>query len=77
MIAFVAGLVLGSAFGVCLMGALWAMEREQRYAGGMGDPAVSGMALASTFRRRPPRDGSSESTGKGGAEPGAEFLSHR
>lgn len=30
MISFVIGLMIGSAFGVCLMGALWAREREER-----------------------------------------------
>jgi hypothetical protein len=30
MITFVIGMMVGSAFGVCLMGALWAREREER-----------------------------------------------
>lgn len=30
MISFVVGLMVGSAFGVCLMGALWARDREER-----------------------------------------------
>ena len=30
MISFVIGLMVGAAFGVCLMGALWAREREER-----------------------------------------------
>ena len=32
MISFVIGLMIGSTFGVCVMGALWAREREERLA---------------------------------------------
>ena len=30
MIAFAAGIFLGSTFGVCVMGALWARERDEQ-----------------------------------------------
>ena len=47
MISFVIGLMIGSVFGACLMGALWAREREERLRELL---AVTTLPLSSTSR---------------------------
>jgi len=54
MIAFAAGLVLGSTFGVCLMGALWARQREEQALQSSLPTPVESLPLM-PFSRRPAR----------------------